>query len=221
MFFRLTMSQKLQALFSQHNLPGELKAAVNSFRKIFAVPEQRGTLFTNLLPSSCTVDPLHPPVRRTILCDATVSLLEAHYNSCGVVPYGEVHTSYKLKGVNYTTHSVSPRNSYVIFSPNCGTWEAGRVQLILSHEHHKASQNLVSVFVIVEPFQSLSAKHRRFDYYRQFSGVGGRLFYTDCLKDRVLLPIEDITCHFAYTPYSSPQIDRECFHALPLNRVSS
>jgi hypothetical protein len=57
------------------------------------------------------------------------------------------------------------------------------------------------------------------DYYRAHTVAGGRLFYDHLKSQPVLVCIDDIKCHFAYTPQDVSGIDPPCVHVLPLDKV--
>ena len=118
-------------------------------------------------------------------------------------------------------------NSMVAYCPRqrpSPNWSAGEIHEILSIRLQETGKNKspqVLTFLIVHEYIALSETDAKFDNYRRFPPLGGRLFYREVNARPILVPIDDVLGHFGYIKQSKfPGIERECLLSIPLFKVS-
>src|SRR6266702_576523 len=109
-------------------------------------------------------------------------------------------------------------NSYVVFKRKSGNdepWSAGSIQMIF---HLPIEETTHGPFFVIKPYLPLNTADAKFDPYRKFLFAAGQLVYDEC-GDLWVCTLGEVLCHFAHTPYKSPDIPKQCIHVLPLDRV--
>jgi hypothetical protein len=144
----------------------------------------------------------------------------------GFVPAtGYIRTKISRLGQTFQVHSASVGDSNVLFNYNSddNSWSAGSINAIFSHTRYAAgdSRGKVQTFVVVDPYVPLSDDHAVLDPFRapNVCQAGGKLFYCRFEMSPWLIAVDDIHCHFAFTPLEFASIDDDVMHVLPLNRV--
>ena len=64
-------------------------------------------------------------------------------------------------------------------------------------------------FFIIKPYLPLNTEDAQLDPYRKFLVAPGQLFYKES-GDILVCTLNKILCHFAQTPYNSPNISKMC-----------
>ena len=126
--------------------------------------------------------------------------------------------SFTFRGMKFSVATNSLGNSYVVFkrkTESDKSWSAGSIQMIF---HLRIEEEMHGPFFTIKPYLPLNAADTQFDPYRKYLFVAGQLVYEEC-GDLVVCVLDEVLCHFAHTPYRSPEIPKPCVHALPLDRV--
>jgi hypothetical protein len=121
-------------------------------------------------------------------------------------------------GMQFSVATHSLGNSYIVFKIKSGSdepWSAGSIQMIF---YLCISETMHGPFFVIKPYLHLNAVDARFDPYRNFLLAAGQLVYEEC-ADLTICSLDEVWCHFAHTPYRSPNILTPCIHVLPLDRV--
>lgn len=116
----------------------------------------------------------------------------------------------------------APRSSFanaqIILSSNIPgdkSWKAASIVELFSHQHGGCSRT----FAMVKEYKELAAEHQLLDRYRDFPVVGGRLLSQDTVMHPHLVALDDIICHFGFTPLEAKDIEAgPCIHVLPLDK---
>ncbi|KAH9936457.1 uncharacterized protein B0H18DRAFT_818538, partial [Fomitopsis serialis] len=135
-----------------------------------------------------------------------------------VVDCASVHIS----GVSYKPDSRSSKDSNIIFqlSSDNRVSCAGRIRQIFQHTRRDSrNEKTTETFLVVDRFEELSTDDIRWDHYRTFPHVGGRLCYNKIKPDVLVIRPAQVLSHFAKTSVCVPRISHECVHVLPLDRV--
>jgi hypothetical protein len=135
--------------------------------------------------------------------------------------YAFMRTSIRRLGQVFHTATSSPRDSCIVYK-NCDSeWSAGRIRAIFSHTRCRdVDANTTDTFFIVDVYAPLSTAHAKFDNYRQFPVAGGSLFYHRFLPDPIILRDKDVFSHCVFTLEKVHNIDEQCVHVLPMDKVS-
>jgi hypothetical protein len=222
MLTRLCMSQNIHVLLK--NLPPELATIGESFSRAFD-SDQRGTLpnevggyqnQTFTFPNSVTV---------TQLGDEIYALLRSYYPGRMPLRGALLQPSIIYRRATYSTFNTSEANSFVILG-DCysSNWRAAQITDIIVQKTEELNPVIQYRTVIaVRLFDRLSDDDLSSDIYtakgRNFSV--GCLFYKRPDTTKILVQVEDVTCHFARNPLPKvPGINKDCIHVRPLYRVS-
>jgi hypothetical protein len=122
-------------------------------------------------------------------------------------------------GVVYSSSRASSGNSFILFGdyPN-GRWYAGQITSMFVWERN-IQHSPRRCFAVIDCFRDLLPKDCQHDLYCQYSpNIAGRLVYAE-QRERTVVPLEKIICHFAATSYSSDSILQQLLHVLPLDKV--
>jgi hypothetical protein len=128
--------------------------------------------------------------------------------------------SLTFHGMQYSVATNSLGNSYVVFKRKTESdkyWSAGSIQMIF---HLRIKEEMHGPFLIIKPYLPLNTVDMQFDPYRRFLFAAGQLVYEEC-GDLVVCMLDEVLCHFAHTPFRSPEIPKPCIHVLPLDRVGA
>ena len=128
------------------------------------------------------------------------------------------HESLTFHGMQFSIATNSLGNSYVVVKIKSGgnePWSAGSIQMIF---YLPLGETMRGPFFVIKPYLPLDTEDSQLDPYRKFLVVAGQLFYEEC-GDLLVCALDEVQCHFAHTPYSSPNISKRCVHVLPLDRV--
>jgi hypothetical protein len=120
--------------------------------------------------------------------------------------------------MQFSIATTSLSNSYVVFKAEPGSdepWLAGSIQMIF---YLPIDKMMHGPFFVIKPYLPLDEADSQFDPYRKFLIAAGQLVYEDC-GDLLVRTLDTLSCHFAHTPYKSPNISKQCIHVLPLDRV--
>jgi hypothetical protein len=223
LLMRFCMSQEVRILMQSTKLPPIIKDLQRSFSKTLD-GDARGTLWNDLWAFTPEVDfsvPVKPkgiPVPTWIHDKLIGGLLgrispKSHLSTC------LTQESLTIRGMQFSIATNSLSNSYVIFKMKSGgndkPWSAGSIQMIF---HIPIEGTTHGPFLVVKPYLALSTVDSQFDPYRKFLIAAGQLVYEEC-GDLSVCALDEVLCHFAHTPYSSPNISKRCIHVLPLDRV--
>jgi hypothetical protein len=132
------------------------------------------------------------------------------------------YKNFGYHGAIFSPDSFSVRDSYVVIRRGSGTqipgdWYAGTIKQIFTYPFNSSAR----VYFVIQKFRELSSHEASRDPYRQFPLVGGRLYHTE-LEDKIeVIPSQRIISHFAHTPHDRQDFGFPCFHALPLDKVST
>lgn len=134
-------------------------------------------------------------------------------------------------GQKFEISSISTTNSRVLYRrgrrANSETpldWDAAIISQIFSHTRERGIYGeKTQTFVVVTPYESLPetllADNK--DPYRQYPIIANRLFCERLTNDMAIVPLEDVVCHFAYTPITlAEDFPMSCMQAHPLDKVS-
>ncbi len=130
--------------------------------------------------------------------------------------------SFESFGLTFATSGVSPRNSNVIIGHVPELWSAGEIKHIVTVQSQSTSTSELSgrIIFVLQIFDELDGDDICRDPYRRFPIAGGRIFYDTCLRSKLLIvPSDEILCHFVRTTNVVTTIARAHFHALPLDKV--
>ncbi len=127
-----------------------------------------------------------------------------------------------LRGVSYKSDGMSPRDSNIIFRRSSDLpSEAGRIKMMFRHSRSHGKSHIEEIFLVVERLVELTRNDVKYDPYRRFDWVGGRLCYDRSDPDVMIIRPRHIVSHFARTSMTVPGISTGCIHILPLDRVSA
>jgi hypothetical protein len=222
MLARLCMSQNIHVLLK--NLPPELGTIGEAFSRAFD-SDQRGTLPNEVGGYQDRIFTFPNSVTVTQLGDEMYTLLRSCYPNT-MPPRGALlQPSIIYRRATYSTFNTSEANSFVILGDCCsGNWRAAQITDIIVQKTEELNPVMQYRTVIaVHLFNRLSDNDLPRDIYmaegRNMSV--GRLFYKRPDTTKILVQVEDLTCHFARNPLPKvPGINKDCIHIRPLYRVS-
>lgn len=123
-----------------------------------------------------------------------------------------------IRNATFAPTSERDRDSHILFRTEEGLHCAGRIAYMFMHDGLSA---LVppALFLIIEPYQGLSAQEQWMDkQYRAFKRGGF------CCKptflDKVVITASNVLCHVAKTAIKIEGVSQPLFHMLPLGKVS-
>lgn len=226
MFDRFCMLQRLRSIFQGEGLPPEVSTLAALYRETFEDADSRGTRITDALafedPADEVVD--IPDSSRSRLDAKTHHAVQQLVNGDDTVsPLVRFHRRIKQQDLIFSPCDVNFANAQVVIH-SAQDWFAGSIQDIFTAvwSSTEEGKQYTRTFAKVFPYKVLDAAIIHFDQYRQFGFAGGRLFYNELLKnDALVIPLDSITSHFAFTPQTDSSITIPIFHALPLNKVSN
>ena len=136
-----------------------------------------------------------------------------------------------ISGIFYHTAQSSRRDSNILFTSSPGTptvmdsaalsslTNVGSIQNIFVHKRTLSNGEEVSeTFLAVARYTELQASDIVHDRFRQFPIAGGRLVY-DRIEETRIIRASQVICHVAKTKLVMPELDENCAHVLPLDRV--
>lgn len=236
MFKSFCMGQNLRRLFSQQQVPEQLLPIIGEYEKRF-MADIRGTFINDNLAFDEHFLQLEEKVHWNnsnlpVLPKKTQELLRGwiakHDPLCftnGFIPStGYTRSKIGRLGQIFQIHSASVGDSKVLFTDSTDGQSllAGSINSIFSHTRYDpGGQRMTQTFLIVDKYTRLSDGHVLADPYRQpdICKAGGCLFYNRFDTSPLLIHVNDIRCHFAFTPLKITDIDEEVIHVLPLDRV--
>ncbi|KAJ3817010.1 hypothetical protein F5880DRAFT_1618692, partial [Lentinula raphanica] len=145
----------------------------------------------------------------------------ARYASGGKwVTSARIHNRFKRRGATFTSQNHSFSNAQVVFTTKSAEeWSAGSIkEIFTAFWETPDGKHIPTTFAEIYPYKPLSTLHAQQDTYRTFGFAGGRLFYDTFEKDTILLPLEQIQSHFAYSVQFVAFTNEPTMHALPLNK---
>lgn len=126
--------------------------------------------------------------------------------------------------INGVTYRPKTKDGNLLFrdSTTSAVCAAHLEYIVLYDAPHQADQsNEQSVFLVVTRLVPLSEDDVSHDCYRKFGSSGGFLCYNQQSTSVEAIRPTQVVCHFARTVMSIKDIEHECVHVLPLNRVSN
>lgn len=219
-FLRFCRIQNLRAIFSQMNLPPELRSVVSFYQKRFHI---QGTLFEDDHILEEDNIPLRPG-KKSEADKYYIKILQEWISS----PLSSTKSKFAfskatiLPWIDRNGKRFQPGNGgngHVLFQ-NPGALEPSYMpgcifSIISLPERSQGNNNKAEVYVLLKKFQILSAKDTLQDTYRRIPH-GGYLVYKDHAPDYTVVPIADIVTHFAFISRNISGIERQCIHILPL-----
>ncbi|KAJ8457610.1 hypothetical protein ONZ51_g11431 [Trametes cubensis] len=119
-------------------------------------------------------------------------------------------------GVLFATRAHSARDSYVLVksvSQGHTSLRAGQISDIFLHSRLEDGKSVVSTFVVVDMFVELSSDDAAYDPFRTYPELNTRLCYNRS-DSQIVVPLEDLSCHFAALVYTPTELDKEVDHRL-------
>ena len=113
--------------------------------------------------------------------------------------------SITFHGMQFAIPTNSLGNSYVVFKIKSGSdepWSAGSIQIIF---YLPLGETIHGPFFVIKPYLLLNTEDAQLDPYHKFLVAAGQLFYEES-SDLLVCTLDKIQCHFAHTPYNSPNI---------------
>lgn len=234
MFNRFCMGQNLRSLFCTQQIPPEIHSIIPEYDRTFHA-DIRGTFLTDDLAFDDTFQKLDEeitwaPTDQLRLPKAVYKLLQQWCaNHDGSDNIGFIPPSAFLRrkvvrlGQTFQTSSISHGDSKIIYKTEASHtgWAAGDIQEIFSHTRvDSKDKKHTSTFFVVDEYAALSAEHGHHDHYSTYQFIGCRLFYRHDLTKRVLVPIDDVSSHFASLPWlmEDSELQEACILAYPLER---
>ncbi|KAJ3727949.1 hypothetical protein C8R42DRAFT_572552, partial [Lentinula raphanica] len=233
MFTRFCMMQKLKSLFRGGTFPTEALELATLYQTTLEKTDVRGTRINDALAfeeefdtSSSMAHCELPERSSSSLSKLSPSVFAklAQYASDGErVTSARVHSRIKRRGATFTSQNHSFSNAQVVFTTKCAEeWSAGSIKEIFTAIWETPDGKHVSkTFAEICPYKPLTTLHAHQDHYRTFGFAGGRLFYDTFKKETLLLPLDQILSHFAYSLQVVAFTSEPTMHALPLNKVIS
>lgn len=225
MFDQFCMSQRLRSIFQGESLPPEVSTLATLYQQTFEDADSGGTGITDALafkdPDNEVADMLDSP--RSRLDAKTHHMVQQLVNGGGTVsPLVQYHCRIKQQDLIFSPCDDNFTNGQVVIH-TAQDWSAGSIQEIFTAVWSSTEGTQFSrMFAKVLPYKVLDATIIHYDYYRQFGFAGGRLFYNKLLEnDALIIALDSLTSHFAFTPQNDSSITIPIFHALPLNKVSN
>ncbi len=219
---RFCMSQDIRILTQTANLPPILSHLQRAFSKALE-SDSRGTFWNDLwafapeeqftVLSKSKEAPLPVWIREKLTKGLLGSIAAKYYPSVCLTL-----ESLTFRGMQFSIATNSLGNSYVVFKRKSGNdepWSAGSIQMIF---HLPIEETTHGPFFVIKPYLPLNTADAKFDPYRKFLFAAGQLVYDEC-GDLWVCTLGEVLCHFAHTPYKSPDIPKQCIHVLPLDRV--
>ncbi|KAI9434615.1 hypothetical protein H4582DRAFT_1818464 [Lactarius indigo] len=221
---RFCMSQDIRVLMQSTTLPPILSDLQLAFSKALD-GDTRGTFWNDLWAFSPSADesfsvlerskevPLPRWIKERLAKGALGGIAAKHYPQMCFS-----QDSLTSRGMQFSIAKNSLGNSYVVFKRKAESdksWSAGSIQMIF---HLQIEEEMHGPFFTIKPYLPLNTLDLKFDPYQIFLFAAGQLVYEEC-GDEVVCVLDEVLCHFAHTPYSSPEIPKPCVHVLPLDRV--
>jgi len=241
-FHRFRMTQALQTYVGIEFLPDALHALIPLYEEAFGT-RLRGTLSEDVLSFDKSFNLLDEPKtwdasQLTLLSPEYFHLLKTwiqnNDHTCQGLPISSsafFRTAIVRFGQKFEISDISATNSRVLYrrgrridSEAPLDWDAAVIGQIFSHTRERGIYGgKTQTFVVVTPYESLPEAllidHK--DPYRQFPIIANRLFCERLTNDIAIVPLEDVVCHFAYTPISlAEDFPINCMQAHPLDKVS-
>ncbi|THV01678.1 hypothetical protein K435DRAFT_654794 [Dendrothele bispora CBS 962.96] len=227
-FTKFCKTQKLKSLLNETNLPSSLKPLAMLFDEIFN-SDIRGTRTGDALAFDAYLQETEEVIwdwQNTESAYIEKSILQQV--NTWAKPNARLlsvidRNSVKRLDVSFSTELVTFSDAQVVFKDMdklCG-WSAGSIIRIFSVLWRlPTGQEASKTFAVIKKYKDLSLADAQLDPYRQFGFAGGRLFYEEKQLDSMLIPVNLITAHFAYTPVPIANIRRKTIHVLPQNKAS-
>lgn len=221
MFERFCMSQRLKSIFHGEGLPPEVSTLATLYQETFEDADIRGTRITDALAFEDDIDEVvNIPSSSRNRLDAKTHSAVQQLVEAEVSPSVQFHHRIKRRDLIFSPQDDNFANAQVVITTaNGGDWFTGSIQRIFtaiwSNGMGKQSSG---IFAEVLSYKVLNGNI--IDHYRQFGFAGGRLFYNELEENALIIPIDSITSHFAFTPQTELSTTVPVFHALPLNKVS-
>jgi hypothetical protein len=134
-------------------------------------------------------------------------------------------------GQRFEVSSSSSTNSQILYRQGTSrvlqrrpetshSWNAGVLNQIFSHTRTRENgRQLTQTFAVLTPYETLSKTlAERKDRYKDFPVLANRLFYEQLSNTQLIIPLDQIVCHFAYTPVDLGG-EFTLMHAHPLDKV--
>ncbi|KAI0291453.1 hypothetical protein BC826DRAFT_1023017 [Russula brevipes] len=218
---RFCMSQEVRILMQSTVLPDALSDLQLAFSKALN-GDSRGTFWNDLwaftpeenfpMPTNLKEVPLLSCIRENLTKGLLGGIPTKHCPSVCLT-----QESFSFRGMHFSIATNSLGNSYVVFNMNAGSGESWLAGSIMTIFYLPTEGTTRGPFFIIRPYLPLNTADAQFDPYRKFLFVAGQLVYEEC-GDLLICTPDELVCHFAHTPYKSPNISKPCIHALPLDR---
>jgi hypothetical protein len=228
LFNRFCSSQNLRSLFDAQLLPSSMHSIITEYDKTFN-SDIRGTLLQDNLAfddlTKLDDDHTKENTRLEALPHEYHKLLQQwvqkHDQEAKSIPTHAIMSSkFRRFGQWYQTAASSPRDSHILYKDSTSMTSAGRIRDIFSHTRYRRDgSETTEIFIIVDVYKHLSPIHAAFDLYRNFPDVAGQIYYKEFSGQPVIVSCGAVLSHFVCTPEDVPGIDRQCIHALPLDKV--
>lgn len=131
--------------------------------------------------------------------------------------------SFEFHGVTFTTSTHKKKDSHVVIGGKQvreQKWHAADIQHALNFTY-TAQEGIreSQILLVTRRYATLSPDDTVRDNYRKYPIVGGMIFYDRHEKDRDLVSLDRLICHFVKTRGVSSYIKEKHFHASPLDKV--
>jgi len=214
LFMHFCRIQNLRGLFSGSALPDELESVVEMYEQRYQVTIQ-GTLLEDIA------------LRFRLKKESTDGIIDLNIilnewlqkNSPKTPPSTRLNT---LEAIYVTRHGQrfeagDHANSYVIFRQS-RELKPGRIVKIISYSESHGDHPMF--FALIRQYWDMSDTDLPHDYFCQLPQAAGYLSYRTLARQYTLVPISDITSHFAAIYIDAPAItcttEMPCIHILPL-----
>jgi hypothetical protein len=218
------MSQDIRVLMQSVNLPPILDDLQQAFSKAFD-SDMCGTFWNDLWAFTPSPDENSSTVAKSMEVQLPRWIKEElRKGALGGIAVKRCpqqcfsQETFPIRGMKFSIATNSLGNSYVVFKKkreSGKSWSAGSIQMIF---HLRIEEEIHGPFFAIKPYLPLNAADTRYDPYRKYLFTAGQLSYEEW-GDPTICLLDEVLCHFAHTPYRSPDICKPCIHVLPLDRV--
>jgi hypothetical protein len=223
MFTRFCQTQHLRVLFSECHLPPEAYPVIAAFEKRYKVnihetviydgsPSDESDHFERLRGGS--KEGRSPEYIRVAL----QNICKIDPTKGGCIP----NRITMVGGIERFARLFQPiphtNNAHVMFrrAPNA-PWSAGVIKTLFRHKRWVTAHDIViQNFAIIQEYEELTGQDLLYDIYRRFPVAGGRLCYNQLRPQAIIVPFRNVISHISHIVLSTPGVDRDCVHVLPL-----
>ncbi|KAJ3502748.1 hypothetical protein NLJ89_g8745 [Agrocybe chaxingu] len=230
MLKRFCMGQNLRALFKPEELPAEIHGLIELWEKTFDI-DIRGTLRNDTFtfdaqyreqPETKTWKDSEEERLPTEWLSELRDWIRHHdpaADHTSLSPWAHVKTKVTRLGEVYQVEAKSPPDSHVYYRGKRDELTAGCIVGIFTHVRVRCDQEIkTETFFVLKQYMPLPEQLTKFDHYRRYPVVAGRLFQEYTYPEIVLINSEDILYHFGYGRVMLPEIGIPTMAAIPLDR---